>query len=154
MPQASLPTLQQLYQMAATKNSYQKKNLLNLIAACSGLFMEATVAQQLNVPGDSMRFSVNFINRLSVPVEKAQVSAFSKNIQFSNFSANSNSSVTSTVFLPADIPISQPYWLEFPLKGESFDVRNQEEIGWPQNPPPIATFDVQINGQPLSLIHI
>lgn len=148
MPQASLPTLQQLYQMAATKNSYQKKNLLNLIAACSGLFMEATVAQQLNVPGDSMRFSVNFINRLSVPVEKAQVSAFSKNIQFSNFSANSNSSVTSTVFLPADIPISQPYWLEFPLKGESFDVRNQEEIGWPQNPPPIATFDVQINGQP------
>lgn len=118
-----------------------------LIEACSALFVEATSNQQNVVQGDSLKISFVFNERKNIP-------AVLKNINIDNFdstlSANlaMNQNVTiNKSLLVANKKISQPYWLEYPLKGGTFEVKDQLMIGKAENDPSFeATIQISIDG--------
>ena len=147
-PQRSLQYLEPLADLLEVRNIYGKRHeVYELIAKCAGLFMEATVANQLNVVGDSLRFNVSFVNRLGLPLEMAQVSIYGTTQVFKNLAANIPNVITASAFIAKETPVSQPYWLEYPMNEGSFDVRQKSFIGRAENEPPTALFQVKWKGR-------
>ena len=153
-PSLSLPALIQLKQLLFKVKGYDNlvqfkiKEIDELIDAVSGLFLEATVSNQLNVVGDSLHFTVTFNNRNNLPVESAQVSVFGQTIRFTNLSNNINNIQKGAAFILKETPVSQPYWIEYPLEGEAFQIKNQQKTGLPEilNDNFKALFQVQVKG--------
>lgn len=146
-PQNSIPDLEALYVLLQYGKAGGKQEFIKeLIAKCAGFFMEATALNQLNVVGDSIKFSVNFNNRTGIPLEMAQVSIYGTTQVFDKLSANINNIKTATAFITKESVTSQPYWLEYPMLEGSFDVRQQELIGTAENNPPTALFQIKLNG--------
>jgi LmbE family N-acetylglucosaminyl deacetylase len=146
-PQSSLPALETLYEEYKYLLPGRLTQIKELIAMCAGLYMEATVANQLNVVGDSIRYAVVFNNRNGVSVQKATVDIFGTTQSFDNTSQDVTSIKTANAFIPKQTPATQPYWLEYPMNEGSFDVRNQQQIGMPENKAPEALFMVTINNK-------
>ena len=146
-PQQSIPDLELLNALGPQMNFGKKfQDVEELIAQCAGFFMEATVANQLNVIGDSIKFSVAFNNRLGLPIQMAQVSIYGTTQVFDKLSANVTNTKTASSFITKETLSTQPYWLEYTLNKGSFDVRDQENIGAPENKPATALFQVKLNG--------
>ena len=54
---------------------------------------------------------------------------------------------SATVALPADLPYTQPYWLREPAGKGLYAVRDQRDVGRPENAPPlVARFSVSVAG--------
>ncbi|MBC7867627.1 MAG: PIG-L family deacetylase, partial [Gloeobacteraceae cyanobacterium ES-bin-316] len=145
-PQKTLPDLEALYSFLE-RSMYRNKleAVRELIAACAGIFMEATVANQLNVVGDSVKFTVSFNNRTGLPLEMAQVSVYGSTLVFDNPTVNVNRIKTASAFIQKEAITSQPYWLEYPMQEGAFEVKNQEKIGLAENKPATALFQVKWN---------
>ena len=146
-PQMTLPALETLYEDYKYLLPGRLTQIKELMAMCAGLYMEATVANQLNVVGDSIRYAVVFNNRNGVSVQKATVDIFGTTQTFDNTSQDVTSIKTANAFIPKQTPATQPYWLEYPMNEGSFDVRNQQQIGMPENKAPEAFFMVTINNK-------
>ena len=153
-PQPTVKKLVELYQWLGDEGKTANKNLLNalqqkiaaLLPHTGGLFMEATVANQLNVIGDSVRYTVQLNNRLGIPVENAQVSILGNTLVFDKTSTNENSTKTGSYLLPAQTPSTQPYWLEYNMEPGAFTVNKQEDIGLPEKPTAEALFQLKLYG--------
>jgi len=147
-PQMLVKDLGLLYDWLQQTGARTKlSEIQELIAETAGFFMEATTVNQLNVVGDSLKFSVLFNNRLGLQVETAQVSIFGTTQVFSNLAANINNVKTSAVFIPKERPVTQPYWLEYPMEIGSYEVKNQMLIGKAENQSTAtALFQIKING--------
>ena len=157
-PELSVPYLVKLFQ--AIKNlpqgnwrSKKLEEVQQIIESCSGLYIEATSSHQKVVQGDSLPISLFLINR-------TEVKAFLKNVVMENFDssfsiplqADQSFSLNKTVPVSWKKPISQPYWLEYPLVGGTFDVRDQTLIGKAENDPSFqAAFLVNIAGQDFTI---
>jgi LmbE family N-acetylglucosaminyl deacetylase len=153
-PAASVPGLVNLYkEMGRLKDGYWKsqkmKEVLGLIEACSGLWLEATTRTGYAVQGDSL--TINFVinNRLNAKaaVEEIGVPGFDSAYR-QTLDGNRNYALSGTILVSTDKPVTQPYWLEEPMSAGSFNVRDQQEIGNPQGPPSYqARFKLLIEGQ-------
>lgn len=146
-PEESVPALSALYkriQKLPDSNWKSKKldDVQQLIEACSAMFMEATAQNQLNVIGDSARFTVSFNNRTGTPVSRVEVSIFGNNIGFENIRQNENYSKTVATVISREEPATQPYWLEHPVQGGAYEVASQDNIGKPDNDGYNAVFNV------------
>lgn len=110
----------------------KKKEVQELMIQCSGLFMDITTAEQFAVQTDSLRFNFAFNNRLgsSISLEKITLDQFDSSFT-RQLEKNRNFSFSKTLLIPADKPITQPYWLERKMKEGYFDVSNQLLIGQP-----------------------
>jgi hypothetical protein len=106
----------------------------DIIEACSGLFTEATTAQQMIAQGDIMKLNFFLNNRSNTPVvlQHISIEAWDTTIN-NNLSINQNLSINHILSVPANKHISQPYWLEYPIQDGSFDVRDQTLIGKAEN---------------------
>lgn len=138
-PERSVPDLVSLYKnLAATDglSSYwqtQKlKELQELIRACSGLYFEATAAVPYVAAGDSLRININVINRSGLPISGRVVRPFDYPLP-APLPANQLVSYAQTIFVPVNMRISQPYWLEKGLNGAHFTVDDQSLIGLPES---------------------
>jgi LmbE family N-acetylglucosaminyl deacetylase len=145
-PRKSLTNLEALLLLNNGMGLTNQHLIKELIAQCAGFFMEATAANQLNVVGDSIKFSVSFNNRLGLPLTMAQVSIFGTTQVFDKSGANIQNVKNGTAFIMKESVTSQPYWLDYPMNEGSFDVRQQEKIGKAENEPPIALFQFTWNG--------
>lgn len=117
----------------------------NLIAQCSGLFMEATALNQLNVIGDSISLRLSLINRSGANITNATVQTFGKNFSFANANPNENQEKLVNVKLDEKLSPSQPYFLERQMEKGSY-VADQEDIGKPENNDYYADFILNIDG--------
>lgn len=110
----------------------KKKEVQELIVQCSGLFMDITTTEQFAVQTDSLRFNFAFNNRLgsSIRLEKITLDQFDSSFS-RGLEKNRNVSFSKTLLIPADKPITQPYWLDRKMKEGYFDVTNQLLIGQP-----------------------
>src|SRR5665647_616046 len=151
----SLITLYQSIKVLPGSNWRNKKldEVQQLIEECSALYVEATSSQQRVVQGDTLRISF-FLN------ERKAVNVTFKNIKLENFDsafsiplpANQNVTIAKTLSVAPDKKISQPYWLEYPLVGGTFEVRDQTMIGKAENDPSFeATFIVNISGEDFNI---
>ncbi len=153
-PDLSIPALVKLYQSikGLPESNWRNKKLdevQKIIIECSGLFVTATSSQSQVVQGGELK--INFVLN-----KRENVNASLKNIRVENFDSsialslptNQNINIDKTIPVADDKKISQPYWLVYPMKGGTFDVRDQTLIGKAWNDPPFeASFVINIDGE-------
>ncbi len=143
-PERSVPALVSLYRdIMALPESYWKKvkaaEVQRLIAMSAGLYMEAVVTTPLAVQGDSLKITVNIINRSPVYMELKSLKLENADSTINKVLAeNRNSNFVKTIFVGSDKPITQPYWLVREMEKGAYTVKDQMLIGMPENPPAFA----------------
>ncbi len=169
-PSASVKGLLQLYKAIEKINDgdWKKKKLeevQQLIEACAGLWLEATTSQEFVVTGDSLRLTVNAINRTNtaIVVKRVQLdSSFmiaipdSVKKQMPNYEQAFKKEMAEQPYfidtvlnrtLAPNQPVNflrkisvrrratDPYWIAKPMTTGTFTVDNQLEIGMAENNP-------------------
>ncbi|MDQ2751476.1 MAG: PIG-L family deacetylase, partial [Bacteroidota bacterium] len=153
-PALSVPALVKLYQAIKQlpEGNWRDKKLSeveNIIVECSALFAEATSSQSQVVQGGTLGidFVLNKREDIDASLKKVSVGNFDSSFTVP-LVTNQNLSFRRTIPVAADKKISQPYWLVYPLKGGTFDVRDQTLIGKAWNDPSFeASFTVNIDGE-------
>ena len=163
-PELSVNALLGLYaKVNSMPASYwqQKKlqEIQQLIEACTGLFAEAYTSSDYAVEGDSLKvnLSINNRNKATIAIEKIEAwvlgdnnlyrllmdSAFSKTLPY-----NENVNIGKALYIPTNVPVYQPYWLQEGMPEGSFKISNQLLIGKAESDPSfVAKIYVRINGE-------
>jgi LmbE family N-acetylglucosaminyl deacetylase len=153
-PELSVPALVKLYKAIKElpEGNWRDKKLgevENIIVECSALFAEATSSQSQVVQGGTLGidFVLNKREDIDASLKKVSVGNFDSSFT-TPLATNQNFSFRRTIPVAVDKKISQPYWLVYPLKGGTFDVRDQTLIGKAWNDPSFeASFTVTIDGE-------
>lgn len=156
-PQASVPALVELYKaINALTDSYWKTQKLQevqqLIERCSGLWMEATAATEYVVQGDTMRINASVNNRLGVDIKLTRftLDVFDTTLN-KQLDANINLNFAKNIYVFANKPLTQPYWLEKKMSEGSFNVTDPQLIGRPESIPSYqVNFDIIVDGLSLT----
>ena len=142
---------------AATNNQWiaiKRGELVDLIRDCAGIHIEAFAENYAAVPGETVNISVNLIQRTGKALSLEALVFPSLRQRFDvkqDVSDNVIQIIRQSIALPADYPISQPYWLRQPEEKGLFTVEDQTEIGHPENLPtlPVET-EVTILGRKIT----
>lgn len=153
-PKLSVPALVKLYraiQALAAGNWRDQKlgEVQQIIEECSALYVEAVSSQSQVVQGGNLEITFTLNKREDVNASLKEISVANFDTLFSStLPTNQNISVSKVLRVADDKKISQPYWLVYPLKGGTFDVRDQTLIGKAWNDPPFkASFLINIDGE-------
>ncbi len=145
-PAASLPKLIQAYsELSKLSDDYwvplKKKELLEVIRGAAGLWLEADAEDYSYIPGDKVKVTASVVNRSGYPIKLKSVSvSYQSAPDEVNRILNENEILKydETSVLPADISITQPYWLMKPHGKGSYTVDDQQMIGKASNDPPLT----------------
>jgi LmbE family N-acetylglucosaminyl deacetylase len=158
-PAASVPALLKLRsQLTALQTAdpvvAEKRALLDrVLQACLGLEVETVIPQAEVVPGEPMKLHHSAIVRSDVPVRWLAVRyPVTKQELDQAITLQPKRSVArdSVQTLPADTPVSQPYWLREEGTPGTFRVDEPRLIGRPENPPVFPIEQVfEVGGQTL-----
>jgi LmbE family N-acetylglucosaminyl deacetylase len=130
----------------------KRRELDRILQACLGISVQTTVADTEVVPGEPLKMrqtaliSSSLAVRWSVryPALKAEME---KPVDLSAGKSFSRDDVQT---LPAETPLSQPYWLREPSTPGMFRVDDPALIGRPENPPAFPVENVfEVGGQEL-----
>lgn len=138
-PSASIPDLVKAYSMIQTLDDLHWKTIKlaaikNIIASCSGLYLEAVANEQEATPGSTVKLSLEAINRCAVEMQLISVTTLpdsqttAQNIVLKN---NDDQKINLQLQLPNNIEYTQPYWLKEKATVGMYIVSNQEIIGTP-----------------------
>lgn len=136
-PENSIPALVSLYKsLQQLPARYWKKKksdeVQQLIAQCSGLFIEVSTSQPFAVQSDSIRLNVTINNRLgSNAILKSIVVDDWKTDENTLLDKNRNYSFSKNIAIPLTKPITQPYWLREKMNEGHFHIADQKMIGVP-----------------------
>lgn len=155
-PSAIIPVLVEAYkEMGKIKNNYwitiKKKELLNVIRSTAGLWMEAISKDDYStVPGGELNITSGIVNRSDYPFILKEIKVeYGENNPEPDKKLNNEDfqKYETTVKLPENIPVTQPYWLrKEPTKGD-YIVDSLNLIGKAENDPPVvADFILSANG--------
>jgi LmbE family N-acetylglucosaminyl deacetylase len=158
-PEKSIPGLVHLYQeLLQLKDGYWKsqklKEVQQLVEACSGLWLEATVRNPYAVQGDPIQVYVSMINRLpdEFIVNHIRLNGFDTAWSH-GLETNRNYTFSEKLTVSPDKPITQPYWLRERMSPGSFNVADQLQIGDAQSRPAYEIFfEVTVNGQQFTIV--
>lgn len=158
-PENSVQGLVRLYKvLGSLQDGYWKeqkqKEVYQLIAQCSGLFLDATTTEQFAVQTDSVKVNFSFNNRLGADATLQRVvvdkfdSAFSKMLE-----KNRNFNFSKTFYVPNEKTITQPYWLASKMEEGYFNVKDQLSIGQADVDPAYQAFiQVTIYGERFTFV--
>jgi LmbE family N-acetylglucosaminyl deacetylase len=116
----------------------KQKELLGLIQACAGLWMEAIATDFAAAPGDAVTIKTTLVNRSDHPFILKSISfqdlgSFSaQDVVLEN---NTPHTIESSIQIPLGYPTSQPYWLRNSPKKALFSVSDQSLIGAAEKAP-------------------
>ncbi|MCC5936656.1 MAG: PIG-L family deacetylase [Lunatimonas sp.] len=126
-----------------------------LILGCLGFKAEFLANKELSFPTDDVgaRLVVNNPSDLKLQVESFE--ALDQKISLSKpLSANLPLETTLPLKIPADFPISQPYWLNDLPKNNLFTIPERTEIGKPFNDPAISgVLEMSLEGRKIN-VHV
>jgi len=142
-PARSLPQLLEAYsEMRKLEPTswieVKQRELLGLIQACAGLWLEAISTDFAAAPGDSVTVKTTLINRSNLPFRLKSISfgdLESSSLQDVVLEDNTPHTIESSVQIPPGYPTSQPYWLRNSPKQALFSVSDQSLIGAAENVP-------------------
>lgn len=109
------------------------------IAMCSGLWLDASLDRYAVLPGDTLQVNMEAINRsrsqLALKSVKLEGLPAAPEVDFGSASLGYNEPQRRSVkvMIPADQPYSQPYWLQHPSRGETYDIDDQAMVGLPES---------------------
>jgi len=118
----------------------KQRDLLNAIRACAGISIDVAAGDSSVTAGSTIPVSVSVVNRSDYPFTLSMVAS-----RYADPSKGVNAPLANNVPIktdlsikvPADFPISQPYWLQKPPNKGSYVVDDQRLIGIPENAPAI-----------------
>jgi hypothetical protein len=131
----------------------KQKELKQLIVACCGLWLDAYTDQRYVVAGQAVKVRTEVINRSQIPVHLQSVNIAGQDHNLSEkLDDNELQESAYQVSVPAETPISQPYWLREKHPIGYYHITNQQWVGRPENPPSLtARFHLDIDGTPITL---
>jgi LmbE family N-acetylglucosaminyl deacetylase len=127
----------------------KQKELLGLIQACAGLWMEAIATEFAAAPGDAVTVKTTLVNRSDHPFSLKSISfqdlgSFSaQDVVLEN---NTPHTIESSIQIPLGYPTSQPYWLRNSPKKALFSVSDRSLIGAAENAPSLQA-KIVLNSQ-------
>lgn len=154
-PSASIPDLVKAYAIIQALEdehwkSLKSNSIKNIIASCSGLYLEAVASEQEATPGSTVKLSLEAINRSAVDMQLTSVTTLPDNkttAQNSVLQNNNDQKINLQIQLPNNIEYTQPYWLKEKASVGMYTVLNQENIGIPDIIREVkVVFNVKING--------
>lgn len=154
-PSASIPNLAKAYVMmkALDENHWaplKSEAIKEIIAACSGLYLEAVAQNQEATPGSTIKIKLEAINRSSAPIQLMSVTSLPEKIntpQNRELKNNILNNINLDLKLPESINYTQPYWLRENGTVGMYAVNQQQNIGIPDIIREAKVlFNVQING--------
>ena len=158
-PAASVPALLKLRsQLAALPTTdpvviEKRAQLDRILQACLGLEVETTIPQAEVVPGEQMKLKHSATVHSTVPIRWLGVRYPGNHGELTNaieLHANQPAVRDSAQTLPANTPLSQPYWLREESTPGMFRVDEATLIGCPENPPAFPVEQVfEVGGQTL-----
>jgi LmbE family N-acetylglucosaminyl deacetylase len=156
-PSASVPALLKLRQsLGKIPDEFWRDDKLQeldrIIAASLGLHIAAITEKPVAQPGSSVGLQLEVMNRSTIPVQLKSFRTLNEQQPGEAAPLPPNELVTrkATVQLPADHPLSQPYWLREKSTTGTFAVADQQLIGQPENDPAFPVeVTVTIDGQDL-----
>jgi LmbE family N-acetylglucosaminyl deacetylase len=157
-PTEIIPILLKAYkEMDETDDGYwipiKKKELIEVIRSCSGIYIESTASDYSAVPGEEVKITSKIINRsdFSYMLNKVETTGqLNEKVLNHRLDNESLTTVNSSIKIPDDAEYSQPYWLkEKPGTGD-YLINDQLLIGKAENNPPLkTTFEVSAGDQVL-----
>ena len=157
-PWASIPTLLEARDAldALPANPWKEEKRAEMdgvIAACAGLYLDATSAESVAVPGGELKITLTAINRAPAALTLQSVRLNGDEIPVDKpLVAGQPLTLERPVSLAHTTPYSNPYWLrEEPAAGR-FAVADQALVGLPEQPPPLsAEFTLSAAGHKITL---
>lgn len=154
-PSASIPDLVKAYSMiqALDENHWKPvklEEIKKIIAACSGLYLEAVASNPETTPGNSARIKIEAINRSTIPMRLTSIKTTPEStnaIASTELQNNMLNNFDIDLALPSDSSFTQPYWLEQKGTVGMYRVNDRKNIGIPdiiRNQKVI--FNIAING--------
>jgi len=119
-----------------------------LIAQCSGLWVDIYTQEPFAVQTDSIRFQFQLNNRLGADMVLKQISTDGLDSSLNQpLPKNKNISFSKTVFVSPAKPLTQPYWLIKKMAEGYFNVDDQTLIGEPDVQPAfVVTLTLEAEG--------
>lgn len=157
-PENSVPPLIAIYrklQELNESNAYTRtwkiqkiKETESLLLACSGLWMEATVADYIGIPGNKVDITAQIVCRNRVPVKLNKLTWISNDtLPALILKQNELLTFRHRDVLTATQAYSNPYWLNEEHGAGMFKVKNRLLIGQPENAAPASVvFDIELSG--------
>lgn len=160
-PEKSLPQLLEIYDaLKALPDAFPIKHqkleeTLDLLQACSGLYLEATCEDEILCPSDSTQLRIEMVNRGKADISAQFVGIHpGKQKLVDKTELKPNQKVEETIAYQVDknIDYTSPYWLKKPSSLGMFKVEDQEKIGLPENPAALrAEFRLKINDREIAI---
>ena len=152
-PEKTVPALVGIYKaIAQLPDGYWRteklKEVRDLIADCSGLWLEAVVQAPYAVRGDSLAISFVANDRLGgeMTIDKVVLGDLDTAVN-QRLAPDKNFSFARSILVPLRKELTQPYWLAEPMSPGHFNVSNQRLIGDAQSPPAYsANFHITVDG--------
>jgi hypothetical protein len=147
--------------IAASKDPWARRKLTELdetLARLAGLWLDASADRHAATSGSSLKVDIDVVNRSRCPVMLTAVRlegmADAPSLdRVVDLPYNQPFKHTFTVAVPADQPLSQPFWLEKEKKGALYSIDRQELIGVAEPAPPLrARFRLRFEQQEIELV--
>lgn len=127
----------------------------NLIKACLALYVEVVSAEKSATPGQEVALTMEFTNRSPIKVNLKSAKILPMGTEVSadlTLDYNIENKLEKTVALPADMPLSNPYWLNEKSTLGRFTVKDQLLRGLPETPRKfVMAYVLEIDGQEIKL---
>lgn len=140
-PASSVPSLVEIYNAIQKVNDpfwkdLKSKEVKELIAACSGLFLEAKTNAHKLTPNEEMSLDIEMINRMNAKMDIVSISA-----QGFKFDTILNAPLINNeiikwnlkTIVPETTPLTAPYWLTKKGTLGLYNVEDQALIGKPES---------------------
>jgi LmbE family N-acetylglucosaminyl deacetylase len=154
-PSASIAALVAVYtQIKKLEDEHWKQIKLEevkeIIAACSGLYLEAVSESQAVTPGSSTKIKWEAINRCATPMMLRSVAILPENktfVQDIALTNNVDQENAIDITIPADALYTSPYWLTEKGTSGMYKVDDLQKIGRPDIIRDLSLqFTIDING--------
>ena len=157
-PSKSVKDLVNVYQLIKKlENTHWRdiklKETKSLIAACSGLYLEAVTETALTTPGETISLQIEATQRVGNSMLKAitiRNSNFSKKLKTA-LNSNEKITIAEEFTIPENTPYTNPYWLEKTSGIGMYEVENKDFIGLPETPSVLtAHFTLELEGESIT----
>ncbi|WP_412985676.1 PIG-L family deacetylase [Pontimicrobium sp. IMCC45349] len=132
----------------------KEKQILKIIEACAGLYLEASTSSPTATPNTSTQINIEALNRSNINIELTSVHfnmdkmTYAKELNLLN---NQKVTFTETVDLKTN-DYSTPYWLSEKASLGMYKVTNKNLIGKPETPRPVQVdFNLIIDETPVTI---
>ena len=154
-PSASIPNLAKAYSMIQLLEdehwkTIKSEEIKKIIAACSGLYLEAVAENQTATPNSSIKVKIEAINRSAIGMQLESITSLpeQKNwVQNVALKNNISQNLSLEITLPSTLEYTNPYWLNEKGTVGMYRVDNQMNVGIPDVIREVKViFTVAING--------